>query len=183
MKTDQKILATALVAFCVFCSAGFAQQIKFPQPVIEQPTHAIEPQAPLLQTQKPANPYYFGMSVALKRDSWGTTTLQFVNVTPGSPAAHAGLETGDEIRSVNGNGFELATDSFDAVRILNRNVQGGPPPPLPPGSDKVVILGFPSPNAKLVVRNVRNGQDVLITVYPSTSNISPAAPARARAGG
>ena len=156
--------------------------------VIEQPVQGIqtvEPQSQLYVRPEPvlplvqSNPYYFGMSVALKRDRWGRTTLRIVSVTAGSPVATAGLEIGDEIRRVNGHGFQQATDSFDAVRLMNSYVKspvrtsGGPAP--------AAALSFlpTSPLAWMEVRNVRNGRDVSINVYPTTNGngVAPAAPA------
>lgn len=115
----------------------------------------------------PRNPYYFGMNVVLKRDRRGRTTLMVVGVTQGSPAQNAGLEYGDEIRTVNGRGFESAVDSYDAVRLVNQYVGypvhfGGPAP-------AAAMRTHPVRNqaAHMVVRNVRNGRDVTVTVYPT----------------
>ena len=69
-----------------------------------------------------ANQFYFGMNVNLLRLPCGTTTLRVVSVNPGSPAYLAGLEVGDEIRTVNGRGFHFARDSFEAVRMMNQYV-------------------------------------------------------------
>jgi predicted metalloprotease with PDZ domain len=121
------------------------------------------------------NQYYFGMNIQLKR-TWAGTTLMVLNVTPGSPAAQAGLEYGDEIRTVNGYGFGSARDSFHAVNMMNQFVNqfatSGPAPaatasPVPGQAAALTILPpTPSPLAQLVVRNVRNGQNVQVIVRP-----------------
>ena len=70
------------------------------------------------------------MQVQLIR-GYGGTTLRVVSVTPGSPAYRAGLEYGDEIRTVNGQGFGYARDSFDAVAMMNRYVDSWVSSPAP----------------------------------------------------
>ena len=173
------------------------QQPLIQQPVetvIEQPVQGIpavgsepqlyvrpEPPLPFVQPNPRPNPYYFGMSVALKRDRWGRTTLRIVSVTAGSPAPNAGLEVGDEIRRVNGHGFQQSSDSRDAVRLMNSYVKnpvrifGGSAP-----AAAALTIAPPSARAQMDVRNVRNGQDVSVNVYPTTmigNGVAPAAPA------
>lgn len=135
------------------------------------------------------NKYYFGMQLQLVR-GYGGTTLRVVSVTPGSPAHLAGLEYGDEIRMVNGQGFQHARDSFDAVSMMNRYVDtwaggGGPAPAVAAASAGAATSYYqpmpaPAPTAQMVVRNVRNGQDVYVSVRPHRkgwSGPAPAAPA------
>jgi len=186
MKTQIKNLIAAIVATCVLGSVGFAQQ---PQSVLEQqagqaqafvqPQIQVQPHvAPIQQ-----NPFYFGMNVELKRDRWGRTTLRIVGVTQGSPAQQAGLEFGDEIRRVNGRGFRVAINSFDAVRMVNQFVTGpvfgGPAP----AAQALTISPYPSPRpiARMVVRNVRTGQDVIVKVFPTRVGYGGGAPAVAAA--
>lgn len=127
--------------------------------------------APLPQ---PQNPYYFGFSIQLVADFHGGKTLRIVSVSPGSPAQQAGLEIGDEIRSVNGLGFLHARDSFDAVNMLSRFVSttpvgGGPAPAVAVAATARHYVAPPAvqPIANMIVRNVRNGQDVSVTVHPT----------------
>lgn len=178
MKTQIKSLLVALAITCVLASAGFAQQMTGPQTRIDAPVQTQTQQYVLPGVQPiqpvPQNSFYFGMRVVLKRNGWGQTTLQVVEVTPGSPAQQAGLEYGDEIRRVNGRGFKFANDSFDAVRMINQFVLtpvfGGPAPAGGAGGVTALVIGpMPSPNpvARMVVRNVRNGQDVIVNVYPA----------------
>lgn len=128
---------------------------------------------------QPQNPFYFGVNVQLMRGYAGTT-LRIVSVTPGSPAQRAGLEVGDEIRTVNGRGFKYATDSFDAVRRMNQYVTqsfvGGPAPATAPAAAAAVAPGvqaFVAPPqsssnvAMMIVRNVRTGGNVSVPVYPT----------------
>ena len=173
MKTQIKSLFVAIVVTCVLTSVGFAQQMTTQQTVIEPQVQAqtqqyIMPGAQPIQQ----NPFYFGMQVVLKRDAWGRTTLQVTSVTPGSPAQRAGLEYGDEIRRVNGRGFRFANDSFDAVRMINQYVMMpvyGGPAPASGGAPAILLSPMPTPNpmARMVVRNVRNGRDVIVRVYPT----------------
>ena len=142
----------------------------------------------------PQNPYHFGFNVVLLRD-WNGTRLRIVSVTPGSPAQLAGLEVGDEILRVNGRGFRFARDSFDAVRLLNQHVIESFEPSLPavaaaitPGCRTRLIQppGISRALARMVVRNVRNGQHVRVRVYPNRVvpvDVAPAAAAPVAAGG
>jgi membrane-associated protease RseP (regulator of RpoE activity) len=142
----------------------------------------IAPQPP-----QPQNEYYFGFSIQLVSDAYGGKTLRIVSVTPGSPAQQAGLEIGDEIRSVNGLGFLHAPDSFVAVNMLNRFVSpnplgGGTVPATAAGVQAYVAPGHHhQPIANMIVRNVRNGQDVAVTVRPQPRAVVMPAPAAAAA--
>lgn len=194
-KTRIKSLIGAVVITCVLGSIAVAQQ-PGAQAMIQQPAVGNQNgqvQAYVQPGVQPSfiqpiqqNPFYFGMQVELKRDSWGRTTLRIVGVTPGSPAQRAGLEYGDEIRRVNGRGFRWATDSFDAVRRLNQFVSNsgfGGPAPATAGAAAMVVGPMPSPNpiARMVVRNVRNGMDVHINVFPTRIGGGGGAPAAAAA--
>lgn len=188
MKTQITNLLVAVVATFALASVGSAQQTTIQQPEIQ--TRVMPVQQYVQPGVQPIqqNPYYFGMSVAINRDSWGRTTLRIVNVTPGSPAQLAGLELGDEIRTVNGRGFRFATDSFDAVRRMNQYVitpafgGGGPAPAVASGVVAAYVqLPNPNPIARMVVRNVRNGQNVIVNVRPTRVGGGPIAPAAAAA--
>ncbi|QEG22954.1 PDZ domain-containing protein [Mariniblastus fucicola] len=177
MKTQIKNLISAIVVTCVLSSAGFAQQMTVQQPAVQveggQAQAFVQPRVlPYVQPPMQQNQFYFGMRVVLKRDGWGRTSLRVVDVTPGSPAQRAGLEFGDEIRRVNGRGFKFANNSFDAVRMINQYVAnsgiGGPAGPGAPAM-AVMVSPLPSPTkvARMVVRNVRTGHDVVVNVYPT----------------
>ncbi len=190
-----------LGAICVVCLVGssvMAQnnggQDSAVQPMIQQPAVGgqqgqaqafVQPQIQPYVQPIQQNPFYFGMQIELRRDHWGRTTLKVVGVTPGSPAQMAGLEYGDEIRRVNGRGFRFATDSFDAVRRLNSYVSspflGGPAPAAGAAAMVVGPIPSPSPIARMVVRNVRNGRDVYVNVYPTRVSGGGGAPAVAAA--
>lgn len=174
-------LAIAVIASSVaFTSEANAQQ-RAAVPQTGQAQTYVNPGVMPIQQ----NPFYFGMNVELKRSNWGGTTLRVVSVTPGSPAHQAGLEIGDEIRRVNGRGFHNATDSFDAVRKLNRYVVGtNRPAPAASGAAAALVIGPPqvSSIAHMIVRNVRNGQNVSLNVYP-TRAYGVGAPAAMSAGG
>lgn len=134
------------------------------QAAVEQ-QYVLPPVQPQVQ---PQSEFYFGVSIQLISNGYNNT-LRIVSVTPGGPAQLAGLEIGDEIRSVNGQGFSYARDSFEAARLLSRfvstsNVGGGPAPAATAFVQRQYI---PQPTANMVVRNVRNGQDVLVTVRPT----------------
>jgi membrane-associated protease RseP (regulator of RpoE activity) len=141
--------------------------------------------APPVTPPQQQNPYYFGFSVQLVPDGYGSKTLRIVSVTPGSPAQQAGLEVGDEIRSVNGMGFLHARDSFDGVNMLSRFVStapigGGPAPAAAATATATAQLyvapPVAQPVANMIVRNVRNGQDVSVTVRPTPRyNVNPPA--------
>jgi membrane-associated protease RseP (regulator of RpoE activity) len=187
MKTQIKSLFVAIVATCVLTTVGFAQQMMTQQTVIE-PQVQTQTQQYVMPGVQPIqqNPFYFGMNVELKRDGWGRTTLRVVGVTPGSPAQRAGLEFGDEIRRVNGRGFRLASDSFAAVRMINQYVMTpvyGGPAPASGGAAALLISPMPTPNpvARMVVRNVRTGRDVIVKVFPTRVGGGGGAPAAAAA--
>ena len=130
------------------------------------------------------NQFYFGVNVQLNRGYQGTS-LRISSVTPGSPASAAGLEVGDEIQSINGRSFERARDSFHAVTMMNRFVNfSSPAAPAAAASAgaQAYVMPQPAPSqptAQLMVRNVRNGQYVSITMYPQLRGWSGPAPAAA----
>lgn len=166
MKTQLTNLFVALVATVSISTTANAQITNAQQPAPQAPgtqQRALVAPPQVIQPQ-PQNKFYFGMNLKLKRN-WNGTTLRVVSVTPGSPAQRAGLEYGDEIRTVNGQGFHYANNSFDAVSMMNQfvNFSGGAP--------AVAASGYyippPQPVAQMVVRNVRNGQNVSVTVYPT----------------
>ncbi|MFK7767664.1 MAG: PDZ domain-containing protein [Mariniblastus sp.] len=178
-------LLVALAATLTMGALANAQQTNFAQQGQTQTGQAqlktqvlVGPQVgPQISPIQPVqqNQFYFGMRVELVRSAWGQTTLRIVGVTPGSPAQQAGLEFGDEITTVNGRGFSYARDNFDAVRLMNQFVSftggGGGAPAVAAGGgvQAMVAPGWPSPQrptASMVVRNVRNGQLVNVTVFP-----------------
>jgi len=161
-----------------------SQVVQQPQQVQQAyvvPGYQSPPVAPPQQNQ-----FYFGVNVQLNHGYHGTS-LRITSVTPGSPASAAGLEIGDEIRSINGRSFEQARDSFHAVRMMNRFVSfNGPAVPAAAASAGVQAYVMPRPAppqafAQLLVRNVRNGQYVSITMYPQKRGWSGPAPAAAAA--
>lgn len=166
MKTQITNLLVALVATLSINAVANAQtgyaQVGGAQVSGQQQAYVMPPQS--------QNPYYFGMNLELIR-SWNGTTLRVVSVSPGSPAQRAGLEIGDEIRTVNGRGFSAANDSFQAVSMMNQFVNvGGPAPAAAAASAQAFFISpppMPQPIAQMVVRNVRNGQDVYVTVNPT----------------
>lgn len=156
-------------------------QVQGQQQTRVAPTYQPPYQPPVQTPRK----FYFGMNVELVRGYYGTT-LRVVSVTPGSPAYQAGLEFGDEIRTVNGQGFDYARDSFEAVAMLNQYVGGGGGAPAVAAARTqatyVSPLPSPRPMARMIVRNVRNGQNVGVNVFPTQNTWSgpaPAAPAQA----
>ena len=165
MKTQITNLLVALVATLSINAVANAQtgdaQVGGAQVSGQQQAYVMPPQS--------QNPYYFGMNLELIR-SWNGTTLRVVSVSPGSPAQRAGLEIGDEIRTVNGRGFSAANDSFQAVSMMNQFVNVGGPAPAAAASAQAFFISpppMPQPIAQMVVRNVRNGQDVYVTVNPT----------------
>ena len=185
MKTQIKTLCVAIAVTGLLGVSAMAQQIPAQtqqRAMIQggQTQALVQPGVQPIQQ----NPFYFGMQIELRRNNWGRTTLRVVGVTPGSPAQMAGLEYGDEIRRVNGRGFRFATDSYHAVRMMNQfvvsPVTGGPAPAV------AMVVGPgapPNPIARMVVRNVRNGQDVIVNVYPTRVGGGAPAVAAATAGG
>ena len=98
---------------------------------------------------------------------------QVMSVVPGGPAATAGLEQGDEIVSVNGNRFPNMIGG-DIAQVLSSFVGRGQPQQAYPvqvdaNGKRLTVTrpGAGNPAAAMVVRNVRNGQNVQITVYPT----------------
>lgn len=150
-----------------------------PQTYIPPPqTYVPPPQTYVPPPQNyypPQNRYYFGMSVAPLHSRPGAgLTSRIVSVTPGSPAATAGLEVGDEIISVNGRSFPNAAYSSDqVVQFLNNSVSqtgfsgNGTAAAAAPGRPRVATRPQQPGVAHMVVVNVRNGQHTSVTVYPS----------------
>ena len=167
-------MKTQIANTLVLVVAVIVGSIAFTQDAAAQERLVVDPggQAEVYVRPIQQNPFYFGMNVELKRTRWGGTTLRVVGVTPGSPAHQAGLEIGDEIRQVNGRSFRNASDSFDAVRMLNRYVAnagiGGTAPAADAGVNALVISPPQvSAIAHMIVRNVRNGRNVSLNVYPN----------------
>ena len=143
-----------------------------PQTYVPPPQTYVPPQQ---NYYPPQNQYYFGMTVSPLHSRPGAgQTSRIQSVTPGSPAAVAGLEAGDEIISVNGRRFPNAGYSGEqVVQFLNDSLtQTGvagngviATAPGPPGRPRVRPQ---QPGvAHMVVVNVRNGQHTAVTVYPS----------------
>ena len=149
-----------------------AQQTTLQQTQAAQNQYYVQPPVAPPVSPPATQDFYFGFSVQLVR-GYGGTTLRLVSVTPGSPAQQAGLEVGDEIRTVNGQGFSNANNSFQAVRMLSQFVKinpiGGPAPAVAASAQTYYVSPpvQPSPVANMVVRNVRNGYDVAVTVRPT----------------
>ena len=153
------------------CSAS-PQILVQPQPYV-QPQIVVQPQ-PYVQPQVapvPLNQFYFGVDIELRQCHLNGTVLRIVGITPGSPAHRAGLEIGDEIHRLNGRRFEGAVDSFDAVRLMNLYVAAGSgSAPAVAGQAQALVIGPPAPGppvARMIVRNVRSGRNVSLTVYPT----------------
>jgi len=162
----------AIATICLLASSASAQNqiqaVQQAQPVVQQP-YVQPPQA---------DQFYFGVQVKLLRSSCGGARLRIVSVTPGSPAFRAGLEYGDEILTLNGRSFANAYDSFDAARLMSRFVNLGSGPLVGNGGGAPAVaaayVGLPTPPqpfAHMIVRNVRNGQNVSINVYPTPRNL------------
>ncbi len=194
MKTITNLLV-AIVATLTAASMSNAQEARFAtQAQGQMQQQAQQGQQALLVQPSPSpavqNQYYFGMQVELIRDGWGQTKLRVVSVTPGSPAQRAGLEYGDQIKTVNGRGFRFARDSYDAVRMMNQYVSfSGGTAPAAAAAAQTMISPWPQPSrpfASMVVRNVRNGQFVNVTVNPERrfggGGGAPAAAASAATG-
>lgn len=190
MKTTIKSTLLSLAALAATFTGGAieaqAQQLQG-SPLVQTPQQIETTQqhyvAPVVAPRpQPQNPYYFGFSIQLVPDGYGSKNLRIVSVTPGSPAQQAGLEVGDEIRSVNGMGFLHARDSFDGVNMLSQFVSatpvGGPAPAVAAAATATaqayVVPPAAEPIANMNVRNVRNGQDVAVTVRPTPRyHVSP----------
>jgi len=180
MKTIiRNTLLSFAAAFAGFAMTAQAQQAAVAQqaPVAQQ---YVMPGAPP-QIQPHQNEFYFGFSIQLISNGY-SKTLRIVSVTPGSPAHQAGLEIGDEICSVNGQGFSYARDSYEAANLLSRfvspgnNVGGGPAPAATALTIQQPYYA-PQPIASMVVRNVRNGQPVSVMVRPTRRFVGGPAPA------
>ena len=174
LRTMKTIIKSTLLSFAslAVAFAGFAMTAQAQQSsVVQEPAVTQQYVMPGVPPQiRPQNEFYFGFSIQLISNGY-SKTLKIVSVTPGSPAQLAGLEPGDEIRSVNGQGFSYARDSFEAANLLSRfvstaNVNGGPAPAATaPTIQQPYYVARPIAN--MVVRNVRNGQNVLVTVRPT----------------
>ena len=180
MKTQiTKTLTLAIAVIVGFVASTNEAHAQSSPRIRVQPQPYVQPQvAPI-----PQNQFYFGVNVELRQCQWNGTTLRIVGVTPGSPAHQAGLEIGDEIRRINGQGFGSAANSFDAVRLMNLFVAAGSGPAPAAGGAQAIVIGPPAPGppiARMIVRNVRNGQNVSLTVYPTRiGGVAPAATASA----
>ena len=197
----------AVFALSLLAAPSYAQRFETAPSVVppQSPSQQTVPQQRFVQPGQerlllppqgqiqPQNPYFFGFNVVLVRD-WRQTRLRIISVTPGSPAQLAGLEIGDEIALVNGRGFRFAQDSFDAVRLLNQYVIDSFQPIAPaaaiasPGCRTRLLPPLPRPQsmARMLVRNVRNGQMVSVKVFPERVvpiDVAPAAAAQVAAGG
>lgn len=121
--------------------------------------------------------FYFGIQFTLKRSTdWHgrpRNTLLIHSVSYGSPAHRAGLEAGDEIRTVNGSGFNWAQGTHHANNLLNQYTSqgqfaGGDDGPIYTARAQTRYVDpHAQPRAVMVVRNVRNGRDVVVTVKPT----------------
>ncbi|CAE7266137.1 unnamed protein product, partial [Symbiodinium sp. CCMP2456] len=112
--------------------------------------------------------YYFGMSLQIANTAYGRG-LQVASVTPGSPAAQAGLETGDVLLRAGGVDLQNAYSNEHGVQLLQSAVGFG-------GASPTTAQTFVAPPAQLVqltVVNVRSGRVVAVSVRPISSG-SPA---------
>jgi membrane-associated protease RseP (regulator of RpoE activity) len=194
MKTNITTAVAMLLAIAGMMNTSNvqAQQAAAIQTAVPQTQAYVNPGYPPVAPPQ-QNQFYFGMDLQLNHGYQGTT-LRVAQVTPGSPACAAGLEVGDEIRTVNNRSFEYARDSFDAVAMMNRFVSFNRTAPAPAvaasayGNVQAYVaprpLPAPRPMARMLVRNVRNGQNVWVNVFPvqrGWSGPAPAAPAAAAA--
>ena len=79
-----------------------------------------------------------------------------------------------------------AANSFDAVRLMNLFVAAGSGSAPAAGGAQALVIGPPAPGppvARMIVRNVRNGQNVSLTVYPTRIGGGAPAAAATAAGG
>ena len=153
-------VATIAIATLVTAMAANESQAQGTKVRVQAPVTAPTVAPPIGQN------FYFGMNVQIYRAPHGRTTLEIVSITPGSPAHRAGLEVGDQIRTVNGQGFRYARNSFDAVRMLNQYVSFNVGA-VPAHASAHYVSHTPSKGfANMIVRNVRNGQNVSVIVRP-----------------
>ena len=176
MRTQITSAIATLITVASMLTSVQAQVSTLPAPVQAQAQAYVGPGYPSVQPPQPRNQFYFGVNVQLNRGYQGTT-LRITSVTPGSPAQAAGLEIGDEIRTVNGNGFEQARDSFHAVSLMNSFVSySNPSAPAVAAAAQAYVSPQPAlqPSAQMLVRNVRNGQNVWVNVCPQHRGGGPA---------
>lgn len=119
----------------------------------------------------PARQWYFGMSLQITQTAYGRG-LQVASVTPGSPAALAGLEIGDVLLSGGGVSFASAYSNEHGVQLLQSSVGGGAPAPTAVGT----FVAPPSPSVQLTVVDRRTGQPVGVNVRPIGSGGGGPAP-------
>ncbi|MDB4766796.1 PDZ domain-containing protein [bacterium] len=153
-------IATIAIATLVTGIAASECQAQDAEVRIQAPANVPTVAPPLSQE------FYFGMHVQIHRIAYGRKTLEVVSVTPGSPAHQAGLEVGDRIRTVNGQGFRHARNSFDAVRLLNQHTIFNVITVPAHASAHHISHAHPKGYANLTVRNVRNGRNVTVIVRP-----------------
>ena len=153
-------IATIAIATLVTGIAASESQAQDAKVRVQAPVTSPTVAPPLSQE------FYFGMHVQIRSNPYGKTSLEIVSVTPGSPAHRAGLEAGDRIRAVNGQGFRYARNSFDAVRLLNQyvifNIGAIPAHASAHHVSHTSSKGY----ANMTVRNVRNGRNVTVIVRP-----------------
>lgn len=130
-------------------SIGEPIALPFAQPTTP-PTAGLQPPLPTAPTA--AAPGWLGMSVA---ESTTPGRWSIVDVTPGGPAAAAGILAGDELRGVNGRplasgddvsaaltavtaGKRVAVSIARAERIVDLEILAMPRPPAGPGATAAV---------------------------------------------
>ncbi|TWT96205.1 PDZ domain (Also known as DHR or GLGF) [Botrimarina colliarenosi] len=109
----------------------------------------------------PTRSWYFGMSLQITQSPFGRG-LQVASVTPGSPAARAGLEAGDVLLSAGGVSLQGAYSNEHGVQLLQSAMGAGAPAPTAVATYTVA----PSPSVQLTVVNVRTGQLTGVNVQP-----------------
>jgi S1-C subfamily serine protease len=167
MRTQIKNLVVAMVVTLSIGAVANAQQngSSFQQNQLQT---RVAPGQQFVAPPQAQNRYYFGLRLELVRCHYNGTTLRVVDVTWNSPAQRAGLEVGDEIRTVNGRDFRNANNSFAAVAMMSQFVDAGyAVPAVAAGVQAYVMPGPPQRVANMIVRNVRTGQNVSVTVRPT----------------
>lgn len=104
--------------------------------------------------------FYFGMSLQITYTQYGRG-LQVASITPGSPAARAGLEIGDVLLRAGSTDLQNAYSNEHGVQLLQSAVLGGGGP-----APTVTAFVAPSPSVYLTVVNVRTGQLTGVNVQP-----------------